>query len=73
MFQLPLPIVEKLLRPIIVYVVLVLLLRLFGKRELAQLNLSTLWFFCRCRIPCRTRSLATITRSREESSGLSAC
>ena len=38
MFQLPLPIVEKLLRPIIVYVVLVLLLRLFGKRELAQLN-----------------------------------
>jgi uncharacterized membrane protein YcaP (DUF421 family) len=38
MFQLPLPIVEKLLRPIIVYLVLVLLLRLFGKRELAQLN-----------------------------------
>jgi uncharacterized membrane protein YcaP (DUF421 family) len=38
MFQLPLPIVEKLLRPIVVYLVLVLLLRLFGKRELAQLN-----------------------------------
>ena len=38
MFHLPLPILEKLLRPIIVYVVLVLLLRLFGKRELAQLN-----------------------------------
>jgi len=38
MFQLPLPILEKLLRPIIVYLVLVLLLRLFGKRELAQLN-----------------------------------
>jgi uncharacterized membrane protein YcaP (DUF421 family) len=38
MFQLPLPIVEKLLRPVIVYIVLVLLLRLFGKRELAQLN-----------------------------------
>jgi uncharacterized membrane protein YcaP (DUF421 family) len=38
MFQLPLPIVEKLLRPVIVYLVLVLLLRLFGKRELAQLN-----------------------------------
>ncbi|MFZ1086382.1 MAG: YetF domain-containing protein [Terracidiphilus sp.] len=37
-FQLPLPIVEKLLRPVIVYLVLVLLLRLFGKRELAQLN-----------------------------------
>lgn len=38
MFQLPLPIAEKLLRPIVVYLVLVLLLRLFGKRELAQLN-----------------------------------
>lgn len=38
MFQLQLPIVEKLLRPVIVYLVLVLLLRLFGKRELAQLN-----------------------------------
>jgi len=38
MFQLPLPVVEKLLRPVIVYLVLVLLLRLFGKRELAQLN-----------------------------------
>lgn len=38
MFQMPLPILEKLLRPIIVYLVLVLLLRLFGKRELAQLN-----------------------------------
>lgn len=38
MFHLPLPIIEKLLRPVIVYLVLVLLLRLFGKRELAQLN-----------------------------------
>src|SRR5580700_4840201 len=38
MFQLPLPILEKLLRPIVVYLVLVLLLRIFGKRELAQLN-----------------------------------
>jgi uncharacterized membrane protein YcaP (DUF421 family) len=38
MFQVPLPILEKLLRPVIVYLVLVLLLRLFGKRELAQLN-----------------------------------
>jgi uncharacterized membrane protein YcaP (DUF421 family) len=38
MFQLPLPFIEKLLRPVIVYLVLVLLLRLFGKRELAQLN-----------------------------------
>lgn len=38
MFHLPLPIIEKLLRPVIVYLVLVILLRLFGKRELAQLN-----------------------------------
>ncbi len=38
MFLLPLPILEKLLRPVIVYLALVLLLRLFGKRELAQLN-----------------------------------
>jgi uncharacterized membrane protein YcaP (DUF421 family) len=38
MFHLDLPIVEKLIRPVIVYLVLVLLLRLFGKRELAQLN-----------------------------------
>jgi len=38
MFLMPLPILEKLLRPVVVYLVLVLLLRLFGKRELAQLN-----------------------------------
>lgn len=38
MFHLPLPFLEKLLRPVVVYLVLVLLLRLFGKRELAQLN-----------------------------------
>jgi uncharacterized membrane protein YcaP (DUF421 family) len=38
MFQMPLPLLEKLARPVIVYLVLVVLLRLFGKRELAQLN-----------------------------------
>jgi uncharacterized membrane protein YcaP (DUF421 family) len=38
MFHLPLPILEKLARPAIVYLALVVLLRLFGKRELAQLN-----------------------------------
>jgi len=38
MFQLPLPIVEKIARPVIVFLVLVMLLRIFGKRELAQLN-----------------------------------
>jgi len=38
LFHLPVPLLEKLLRPVIVYLVLVVLLRLFGKRELAQLN-----------------------------------
>lgn len=38
MFHLPLPILEKLARPVLVYLVLVVLLRIFGKRELAQLN-----------------------------------
>jgi uncharacterized membrane protein YcaP (DUF421 family) len=38
MFYLGLPIVEKMLRPIIVYVFLIVGLRLAGKRELAQLN-----------------------------------
>lgn len=38
MFHLPLPWLEKVLRPMIMYVSLILLLRLFGKRELAQLN-----------------------------------
>jgi uncharacterized membrane protein YcaP (DUF421 family) len=38
MFHLPLPLLEKILRPIIVYLALILLLRIFGKRELAQLN-----------------------------------
>lgn len=38
MFHLNLPVVEKILRPIIVYFAIILLLRVFGKRELAQLN-----------------------------------
>lgn len=38
MFHLPLPWLEKVLRPIVMYVSLVVMLRLFGKRELAQLN-----------------------------------
>lgn len=38
MFQMPLPFAEKLLRPVLVYLVLIVLLRIFGKRELAQLN-----------------------------------
>lgn len=38
MFHLSLPVLEKILRPAIVYVCLIAFLRLFGKRELAQLN-----------------------------------
>src|SRR3954463_12737238 len=38
MFILGLPIVEKVIRPILVYAFLVVSLRLAGKRELAQLN-----------------------------------
>ena len=38
MFHLQLPLLEKILRPVIVYLCLILFLRLFGKRELAQLN-----------------------------------
>lgn len=38
MFHLPLPVTEKILRAVIVYLCLIVFLRLFGKRELAQLN-----------------------------------
>jgi uncharacterized membrane protein YcaP (DUF421 family) len=38
MFWLSLPLTEKVLRALIVYLFLVALLRVFGKRELAQLN-----------------------------------
>jgi len=38
MFALGLPIAEKIVRPLIVYVFLIIGLRLAGKRELAQLN-----------------------------------
>lgn len=38
MFVITLPILEKILRPVIVYFFLVVILRLSGKRELVQLN-----------------------------------
>jgi uncharacterized membrane protein YcaP (DUF421 family) len=38
MFHLPVPLIEKIARPVIVYLCLIVFLRLFGKRELAQLN-----------------------------------
>ncbi len=38
MFELSLPVADKVIRTVLVYFALVLLLRVFGKRELAQLN-----------------------------------
>lgn len=38
MFHPQIPLLEKIIRPIIVYFFLIVLLRIFGKRELAQLN-----------------------------------
>ena len=38
MWTLKLPVIEKILRPVLVYLSLIMLLRVFGKRELAQLN-----------------------------------
>lgn len=38
MFHLHVPLLEKIIRPVLVYLCLILFLRLFGKRELAQLN-----------------------------------
>src|SRR5262249_13758163 len=38
MFYLGLPVLEKMFRPVIVYIFLIVGLRLAGKRELAQLN-----------------------------------
>src|ERR1700716_200698 len=38
MFVMGLPLLEKILRPVFVYAFLVVSLRLFGKRELVQLN-----------------------------------
>ena len=37
-FALGAPVVEKMFRPVVVYIFLVVSLRVFGKRELAQLN-----------------------------------
>jgi len=38
MFHMQLPWLEKIIRPVIVYLCLIVFLRIFGKRELAQLN-----------------------------------
>src|SRR5690349_14746542 len=38
MFSVPVPLLEKIIRPVIVYLFLILMFRLFGRRELAQIN-----------------------------------
>src|SRR5947209_9427437 len=38
MFKMALPLAEKMIRPVIVYFFLVVVLRIFGKRELTNLN-----------------------------------
>jgi uncharacterized membrane protein YcaP (DUF421 family) len=38
MFSLPIPVLEKVIRPVLVYFVLLLAFRIFGRRQLAQLN-----------------------------------
>ena len=38
LFGIKIPLAEKMLRPVLVYLFLVIMLRIFGKRELAQLN-----------------------------------
>ena len=38
LFQIPIPLAEKIVRSLLVYFALVILLRVFGKRELAQLS-----------------------------------
>lgn len=38
LFDVPVPLLEKIIRPVIVYLFLILCFRLFGRRELAQLN-----------------------------------
>jgi uncharacterized membrane protein YcaP (DUF421 family) len=38
MFSLPIPVLEKIIRPILIYFILLFAFRLFGRRQLAQLN-----------------------------------
>ena len=59
MFVLKIAWIEKVIRPVIVYCGLVLLLRAFGKRELAQLNPFDLVVLLAWRIPFKMRLLAT--------------
>ena len=72
MFVMNLPVLEKIVRPIVVYFAIVVLLRIFGKRELAQLNPFDLVVLLSVSTQCRTRSSVTTIRSREEFLALSA-
>lgn len=38
LFHLDIPLIEKILRPVVVYLFLIVILRIAGKRELAQIN-----------------------------------
>ena len=62
------PIIEKVLRTLLVYVGLVALLRLAGKRDLAQLNSFDLVVLLLCRTSCRTPSSVRTTPSSAGSS-----
>ena len=56
--QTTISVLEKVLRPVLVYLFLVVGLRLAGKRELAQLNAFDLVVLLTCRTPSRTPSSA---------------
>lgn len=62
MFVLALPVEEKMARPIIVYVFLVVAFRIFGKRELAQLNPFDLVMLLSLSNMVQTRSSARTIR-----------
>jgi hypothetical protein len=63
MFHLPLPILEKLARPVIVSLVLVVLLRLSARGNWRSPTRLTWWCCSRSLTPSRTPSSATITPS----------
>ena len=73
MFPQHLPIVEKLLRPVVVYLVLIVLLRLFGKRELAQLNPFDLVVLLSLSNTVQNAIIGDDNSVTAESSGHSAC
>jgi hypothetical protein len=56
LFVLEVPLVEKVIRIVLVYALLLVLIRLAGKRGLAAVNTSRSWWRCSWRRPCKTRS-----------------